>query len=444
MAELPSTAQSKRKIAYLDPVSGISGDMLLGALVDSGLDVEDLRRALNGLHVDGYRLEARKVTKAGISATKVDVIVDGEGDGRVPGGSHSHGHGAPPPDRGHRTAPQHEHRGLKEVLGVLERSALPDSSKELAGRIFRALASAEGKVHGISPDEVHFHEVGAVDAIVDVVGAVEGFRLLGVDQVLCGPLPVASGKVRASHGIIPLPAPATVELLRGFPVREAAGEFEMVTPTGAAIVAALSKPCLVWPRMIPRAVGYGAGSRDLDTPNVLRVVLGDSWEPSWHPALADAEIKAAGDLGLGFEEALVLECNIDDMNPQFYGYVQDRLLDLGALDVFLEPLYMKKGRPATKLSVLCRPEDVGTMVETLMRETTTIGVRGYKTYRWMARREIRKIETPYGNIRIKLAYLGDRVVNAAPEYDDCRQAAESCGIPLKTVHDAAVKGLGAE
>ncbi|MEW6545422.1 MAG: nickel pincer cofactor biosynthesis protein LarC [Bacillota bacterium] len=416
------------RLAFVDPASGVSGDMLLGAIIDCGVSVEDLNRAVGALPLQGVQIVARKVNKAGISATKADVLL-AEGGG-----------GGPAVNEGH------VHRGLHEIFALLDCSSLPGASVARVKEVFRLLAEAEGRIHGVPPDQVHFHEVGAIDAIVDVVGVVEGLRLLGVEMLLCGPLPLTGGETVAAHGVIPLPAPATLELLRGFPVKGAPGEVELVTPTGAALMKAMARPTLSWPRMVPEAVGYGAGTRNLPRPNVLRLAVGTAWVAGdgLDEGLTFCEAEAARDLGAELEHCFLLECNIDDMNPQFYDYVQERMFEAGALDVFMRPAYMKKQRPGAVLSALCRGADLAAVISVFLRETTTIGVRGYRVTRWLASREVREVTTPYGTVRVKCAYLGGKLVNVAPEYGDCKALAASSGVPLKEVFAAALAVCGAD
>ncbi|MGE5484029.1 MAG: nickel pincer cofactor biosynthesis protein LarC [Ignavibacteriales bacterium] len=414
------------RMVLLDPVSGVSGDMLLGALVDCGVSVEDLNTSLRRTSLDGVEYVARKVRKGAVSATKVDVMVGGRhADSHHCDGAADHG----------------DHRGLPEVVSLLEASSLPRDTIARAKKVFGLLAEAEGRIHGIPPETVHFHEVGAVDAIADIVGVVEGLRMLGAGRILCGPLPLAGGETTSAHGMIPLPAPATLELLKGFPTREAPGRCELVTPTGAALVQALAEPLAAWPRMIPCSIGYGAGARDPAWPNVLRLVVGDEWARATgaHDAAWTGEAELAIGLGSVLEEALLLECNVDDMNPQIYEHVQQQLFSAGAMDVYLTPVQMKKQRPGVLVSVVVPAERLMPVLDVLFRETTTIGVRGHRVTRWVADREIREVRTPYGGIRIKCAYLGGKVVNAAPEYEDCKRAAASHGVPLKVVIGEALK-----
>ncbi|HYR96929.1 MAG TPA: nickel pincer cofactor biosynthesis protein LarC [Candidatus Binatus sp.] len=387
------------RIAYLDAFSGISGDMTVGALLHAGLPLAIVREAIAMLDLHGLEVDAEPVSRSGIRATKFHVRVHGEP------ADHAHGHG---------------HRSHADIRELLRRSALPEPARTSALAIFARLAEAEGRVHGVPADTVEFHEVGALDAIVDVVGAALGFAHLGVDAVYAAPLPMGQGFVRAAHGPLPVPAPAVVELLAGRPVRLEDGAAELVTPTGAAIVAALARPEPV-PEMRVDTVAYGAGTRTLaDRPNLLRILLG---EPVVVP---------------GADEVVVLEATIDDMSPQLYEHVLDRLLAAGARDAFLVPVVMKKSRPATMLRVLAAPADRDRLAGIIFAETSTIGLRHATWGRIVLPREERTVETPYGRVRVKIARAPDGTPNVAPEFEDCRRLAVERGVPLKLVHQAAL------
>ena len=383
------------KLAYFDCFSGISGNMVLGALLDAGLGLDALKEALAGLKVSGYEIEARKVKRKGIAGTLVDVRAS---EGEVG-------------------------RSLGDVLKIIEESDLPEDVKERAGAIFTRLAEAEARVHGVNVEEIHFHEVGGVDAIVDVVGSVIGLKLLGIEEIYSSPLHLGKGFVECAHGILPVPAPATLELVKGVPVYGWDIEAELVTPTGAAIITTLAKDFGHVPPMEVEAIGYGAGHRDLPIPNLLRVSIGKALEPREH----------------GYEEDVVtvVEANIDDMNPEFYEHVMARLFDRGALDVFLTPIQMKKGWPAVKLSALVKEADLDEMLNAFFEETTTLGVRLYQARRRKLARENVLVETKYGKVSVKVGKLGDIVKNVSPEYEDCRRIAEREGIPLKEVYEEA-------
>jgi len=378
-------------IAYLDCFSGISGDMLLGALIDAGLSLDDLRADLSRLPLAGYEVTAETVTKRGIRATRVHV----------------------------RAENSHSHRGLSHILEAIGEAGLPAEVGCPAGDAFRRLAEAEARVHGTTVDEVHFHEVGAVDAIVDIVGAFCGLYRLGVREVYASPLPLGGGWVDTAHGRLPVPAPATVELLKNVPTYGGPVEAELVTPTGAAVVTTASRSFGPMPPMTVKDVGWGAGGLDLPHPNLLRMFVG---EPTEAPR----------------DQRLVLiETNLDNMSPELFGHLMDRLFAAGALDVFYTPVVMKKSRPATEVSVLAEPALTDSLSEILFRETTTLGVRVIEVARRCLDREWRAVETAYGTIRVKVGRLGSEVVNAAPEYEDCRKAAQEHGVPLKTVYEAA-------
>ena len=385
------------KIAYLDTFSGISGDMTVGALLHVGLPLAIVEESIAALGLADVMLSAERVARSGIDATKFHVHVRAE-----------HAHDG------------HVHRPYAAIRDLLERSALAPRVKDAALAIFARLADAEGRVHGVAPDTVEFHEVGAVDSIVDVVGAALGFAHLGIEAVYAAPLPLGQGRVRSAHGPLPVPAPAVVELLAGRPVRLEDGGAELVTPTGAAIVAALARAETV-PEMRIAAVGYGAGDRTLtDRPNVLRILVGE-------PVVAP-----------GGDDVVVLETTIDDMSPQLYEHVLERLLDAGARDAFLVPAIMKKSRPATVLRVLAAPADRDRLAGIVFAETSTIGLRFATWRRLVLPREERTVETPYGTVRVKIARAPDGTPNVAPEFDDCRRLASERGVPLKLIHQAAL------
>jgi uncharacterized protein (TIGR00299 family) protein len=381
------------KIAYFDCFAGASGDMILGALLDAGLDEAAWRAGLEKLDLSGYEIQVKKVHKGPIAATQVEVLCE---ESRV-------------------------HRHLGDIEALINASGLPLPVQERSVAVFRRLAQAEARVHGESIENVHFHEVGAVDAIVDVVGAALGLWMMEVEEVYVSALPMGHGFVDCAHGRLPLPAPATVELAQGLPVVNLDVEAELVTPTGAALLSTLGTGFGAWPSMVLEQTGYGAGQRDLEFPNVLRLLVGRSC------AALDAPT----------QNVEVLEANIDDMNPEFYGHVIQRLLDAGALDVYLTPVYMKKNRPGVVLSVSCRAEDSQRLAALVFAETTTIGIRRIKTERWALAREYVAVQTPFGEVGVKLARLGEQVVNASPEYEDCRRLALEHGVPLKEVYAAA-------
>jgi pyridinium-3,5-bisthiocarboxylic acid mononucleotide nickel chelatase len=434
------------RIAYLDCFSGISGDMFLGALVDAGIPASLLEEAVRALEVEA-ELKIGRVNRSGIHATKVDVYSHGERDlPREVRCEHDHeqGHGVPP--HAHRHSPEpHEHRhaesdsasarsgpekqparGLEEIRRIISRAKLRESSKRTSIEIFEALALAEARIHQVPVDRVHFHEVGAVDAMVDIVCAAVGAEALAVDELLGSPLNLGSGSVRCAHGTFPVPAPATLELLKGVPVYSSGVQAELVTPTGAAIVKTLVRRFLPFPPMQVDKVGYGAGTRDLaGQPNVCRITVGEA-QPEYASKPSE-------------ETITVLEANLDDLNPQIFGYVMDRLLEEGALDVFGTTVQMKKNRPGTRLTVLCRPGDASRLSHLLFRETTTLGVRQRQEKREVVDRRWVTVTTEWGDVRMKVASTNGDVTNYAPEYEDCRRIAAERQIPLKHVIEEAVQ-----
>jgi len=385
------------KLAYFDCFSGISGDMTLGALLDAGCDLQHLRDELRGLQVPGWELSSEKVWKNGMAATHASV----------------------------KTEDQQKHRPLSAILQILKESKLAPAVRDRASAIFQKLGEAEARVHDVPIDKIHFHEVGAVDAIVDIVGACIGFHALGIEKFACSPLNVGGGTVKMAHGVLPVPAPATANLLQGKPTYSNGVQRELVTPTGAAIVATLCDSFGPQPPMSVSAIGYGAGTADLEgQPNVLRLMIGESAE------------KAVP----GYDQEItVIEANLDDMNPQIYGYFQEKALAGGALDVFTTPVQMKKNRPGTLLTVLCRPSDVQALMSLIFAETTTFGVRTYSAQRRVLPRESVKVATKFGEVRIKLSRVNGHVLHVTPEYEDCRRLAEEKKVPLQRVISEAVR-----
>lgn len=381
------------KIAYFDCIAGASGDMLLGALIDAGLSEHALKEQLAGLHLEGFTLECRRVSKNGFGATKVDVHISGD----VP------------------------ERRLNDIIALIQDSDLPPDLIDKALAIFRRLGEVEAEIHGVPLEKVHLHELGGMDTIVDVTGVLAGLRILAIERVYASPLPLGRGFVRGAHGPIPLPAPATMALLKDVPVTGSDLNMELVTPTGAVLLTSLAESFGPIPAMILSETGYGAGGRDLPVPNLLRVLIGEQASP----AFATLETLA------------MLETNIDDLNPEIFDYVMSRLLEAGALDVFLTPIQMKKNRPATRLSVLCRPAESQALESILFAETSTLGIRRQSFERTCLPRSTVSVETPYGVVRVKLAYFGDRQVKSAPEYEDCRRLAAQHQVPLKEVYRAA-------
>ena len=398
------------RIAYFDCPSGAAGDMIMGALVDAGVPFEALRDELAKLRLPGWSLERREVMKGVFRATKIDVHVhDHDHAGDAAGHSHAHGH-----DR-------HEHpdRNLRAILDLIAASDLPATVKANASRIFTRLGEAEARVHGTTVDHVHFHDVGAVDAIVDVTGACVGLHLLGVDQVHCSALPLGGGFVTGAHGRIPIPGPGTAELLKGFPVVDTGVRRELVTPTGAAILTTLARAAGAMPAMTVEAVGYGAGNMELDAPNVIRLFLG----------------RAASSGGR--ETIMQVETTVDDMSPQLWEVVIERLFETGALDVYLTPVTMKKSRPGTVLTALCAPDRVTELSRVLFEELPTIGVRWTAYQRERLDREMVTLPTTYGAIPFKVSRLDGRVVTVTPEFDEVRRIARAKGLPVREVLDQA-------
>src|SRR6185312_3753208 len=432
------------RIAYLDCFSGISGDMFLGALIDAGVAPEIFERAVEALDV-GAKLEISRVNRSGIIATKVDVIVDGERDlprtsqaGMSDAHEHTHEH-AHDHEHSHDHAHNHHHesvhkhtdhhhgRGLVEIRNIIGKAAISESAKQTAIAIFEKLGAAEAKIHNIPIEQIHFHEVGAVDALVDITCAAVGAEALGVDEIICSPLNVGGGTVSCAHGNFPVPAPATVELLKGVPVFSSGLQAELVTPTGTAIARTLATRFASFPEMKIEKAGYGAGTRDFPGhANVLRITIGE----------ADSNLAANS-----VQETIsVLEANLDDLNPQVFGYVMDRLLEAGALDVFGMPVQMKKNRPGTLLSVLAKPEDSDKLAQIIFAETTTLGVRRRQENRHVLARKWQTVSTRFGDVRIKIASLNGTVSSYAPEYEDCRRIAAEHRVPLKLVMQEAVQG----
>ncbi|HYU41683.1 MAG TPA: nickel pincer cofactor biosynthesis protein LarC [Vicinamibacteria bacterium] len=428
------------RIAYFDCASGASGDMVLGALVDLGLPLGRLRAELAKLPLAGYRLEARKVDRAGIQATKVEVLI---GDQIDVGDVHVHGHGpddehAHDHDHDHEHEHEHEHehghapdahphRGLSEILRLIEKSGLEAGVKERSSALFHRLGEAEASVHGIDVENVTFHEVGAVDSIVDVVGAVIGLGWLDVDRFLASPLNVGSGTVKIAHGVYPVPPPATLQLVSGVPVY-GKGRGELLTPTGALLVTAHATGYGPLPSLRPEGVGYGAGTKDTPgRPNVLRLIVGE---------------EVAGD-GEG-HRVTVIEAEMDDMSPQLFGPLLDRLLAAGALDAFYTPVQMKKGRPGVLLTVIAERERRTALEELLFAETTTLGVRWQEWDRTVLEREAVAVETEFGAIAVKIARRQGRIYNVQPEFDDCLARARVAGRPVKEVWAAALSAYHAK
>lgn len=386
------------KVAYFDCFSGISGDMCLGAILANGLPQSELEGQLKKLHLSGWELLVKEIKQYGIAAVDVEVRVSGH----------------------------QPHRHLDDILAIIEDSNLPAPVKEKGAAVFHRLAWAEGQVHGIAPEKVHFHEVGAVDAIIDIVGTVLGLYLLGIEKIISSPLPLGSGWVECHHGKLPVPAPATLYLLRGFPVYGADINAELVTPTGAALITALATDFGPFPAMELHSVGFGAGKTDLPHPNLLRLVTG---EIPAHKVAAD-------------EACTVIETTIDDMNPEFYPNLQEQVLAAGAVDAYITPVQMKKGRPGVLFTAICPEHRLQSVVAAIFRHSSTLGLRFRRDWRIICERQFTEVMTPYGKVKVKWGRYRDgdgrENINAAPEYESCRRVAQEAGVPVKEVYAAAV------
>jgi uncharacterized protein (TIGR00299 family) protein len=452
----------RMRIAYLECFSGISGDMFLGALVDAGVSPDLLRQTIASLDVDA-KLEISRTNRSGISSVKVDVLAAGEKElpreeffqkeDHAAGHSHhqaeehrhthSHAHDHEHTheyehshahdhhhehehDHTHSHTHEHSHRGLKEIREIINRAAISATAKQRAIAIFEALGAAEARVHNVDIEKIHFHEVGAIDAIADITCAAVGAEALGVDEWVCSPLNVGGGMVKCAHGTFPVPAPATLDLLKNAPVYSGEIQKELVTPTGAAIVKVLVNRYGTFPRMKAQKVGYGAGTRDFkDHPNVVRLTIGETDQAAESP--------------LPIETVSILEASLDDMSPQVFGYVLERAMEQGALDVYGTPVQMKKSRPGILLTVLCRPEDEARLAKLVFAETTTLGIRMRKESRaTLARRHV-VVQTKWGEVRMKLARLNGSISNYAPEYEDCRRIAAEHHVPLKSVLQETIR-----
>lgn len=379
------------RIAYFDCFSGASGDMILGSLIDAGLSARQLKEELKKLRLPTIHLKVKKILKAGLSATQV--IVEG--------------------------SEKRSHRNLKEILRIVERSGVEAEVKEKSTEIFKRIASVEARIHRTRMEEIHFHELGGLDSIVDIVGSVWGLQHLGIEKIYVSKVNVGAGFVRCEHGVLPVPAPATLSLMEGKPIYSSGVEKELLTPTGAAILTTLGSHFGSMPPIHVESVGYGSGRDDLLHPNLLRLIIGNS------------------DSTFGIEKVVIIETNIDDMNPQFYDYIMEKLLAMNVLEVFLTPILMKKNRPGTLLTVIGPSENRHAITKFLLQETTTLGLRWREEERAKAEREILVRETRYGKIRFKLARWEGRVVNISPEYEDCKKLAFKKGIPLKDIFEEA-------
>ncbi|MBI5182842.1 MAG: nickel pincer cofactor biosynthesis protein LarC [Nitrospinae bacterium] len=379
------------KIAYFDTFSGISGDMVLGGLIDIGVDIRDIRTRLKGLGIKGYSIEVSTLERGGIVGTKADVIVK---------------------DR------ERDHISLNDIKRLIDESDLEPLVKRDSIHIFERIGEAEAKVHNIPKEEVHFHEIGAVDSIIDIVGSMIGIHILNIGKIISSPINTGKGYVICQHGLLPIPAPATAELLKGYPCYSSDTEYELTTPTGAAIITTLASEFGSLPLIEVEKVGYGAGSKELkDLPNLLRIIIGE-------------------DIGSHMGDTItVIETNIDDMNPEFYDYVSEKAFEMGALDYFITPIIMKKNRPAAKISILADSKDIRRLTDLLLRETSTLGIRSYQVKRVKLERESREIETRYGYVTVVIAKEGEKILKISPEYKECQEIARRYNVPLYQVYE---------
>lgn len=418
---------------YLDTFAGISGNMLLGALIDAGFPLEILKKELRKLNIGDYKLLCHKVNKLGIEATYFNVLLSDEHvhhheehqHEHVHNHEHSHGHSEQHLHAHAHVQPHvhhHEHRNLHDIMHIINSSDLSDSIKTKAGAVFTAIAEAEAKVHGKTLEEVHFHEVGAIDTIIDIVGCLLGLEYLKINKVYVGKITTGFGFVECAHGLMPVPAPATAELLQGLPQQQGIVDKEMTTPTGAALAKVLAEAVEIIPEnFVSEKIAYGAGTREVKIPNVLRMYFGYVCEQS--------------------EQVVEAACNIDDISGEILGYTIDRLLAAGALDAWAEPIVMKKNRPAYKLSFLADEKIFDTLAEIVFTETSTLGLRFSRLQRKVLQREFSDVETEFGSIKIKSAIYNDKVVHVAPEYESCKIVAEKVNLPLKKVMDVALRAV---
>ena len=383
------------RIAYFDCFSGVSGDMILGALIDAGLELQQLESELSKLKISGFTLKAERTARKGISGTRFLV----------------------------QAAEGHIERHLRDIEEIIDHSDLGDDIKIASKTVFNELAHAEATIHNKNPGEVHFHEIGGIDSIIDIVGSLLGIKMLGIEAVYASKIPVGTGFVECDHGILPLPAPATLELLKGIPIYASGMEKELVTPTGIAILKNVAKSFGIIPEMRMNRIGYGAGSRDLKIPNLLRVWVGEATEKREYEE----------------DEVILIETNIDNMNPEFFGYASEKLLERGALDVFMTPIFMKKNRPGTLLSILITPDKLEETLSTVFEETTSLGIRLHRLERKILPRELITVDTIFGRVRVKVNQISQEIKNISPEYDDCKEIAAKQGIPLKKVYEEAKK-----
>lgn len=388
------------RIGYFDCFSGISGDMILGAMVDAGIPLNRLRKELSKMNLSGYKLKERGVKRAGISATKVNVLISSK---RCP-------------EAQPEGSKVQSSKRWKDIEKIIKASSLSAEIKEKGLKIMRRLFEAEGKVHGESPEKVHLHELGAMDCIIDVFGAIIGMNLLNLEKIYSSPLNLGSGIITAKHGNLPVPAPATAEILKGIPTYSTGIPYELTTPTGAAIISAISDDFIPLPFSKIEKIGYGAGSKDIKGhPNVLRLFIGKD------------------SMDYDKDEVVVIETNIDDMNPQIYEHLIERLLEDGALDAYVTPIMMKKNRPSHLLTVLSERKKIDVLIDIIFRETTTFGVRFHSVSRCKLSKEIEKVKTKYGTINVKIGIRGNDILSITPEYEDCRVIAKKKKLPLRTI-----------
>ncbi len=384
--------------AYFDCYSGISGDMVLGVLFELGLDEKYLKNQLNKIDVEGYKIIVKKVEKNHIQGTDVNIEV----------------------------YENQKKRDYKDILDLINKSKLDKDVKESSKKIFSKIATAEGKIHNTPPEKIHFHEVGAVDSIVDIIGSVVGIKKLQLSNIYCSPLPLGRGFVECSHGKIPIPAPATLEILKNISAYSTDISSELVTPTGAAIITTFAHKFGPMPLMKIKKIGYGAGKTDLQHPNFLRVIMG--------------EIQS----DFNYDVTTIIETNIDDMNPEIYGYLVEKLYERGALDVFFTHIQMKKNRPGNKISVICNNNDVESIANILFKESSTFGVRFYDTKRIKLSIEERNINTKYGKVKVKIGKFKNQIITVSPEYEDCKKLASENDVPLKDVYELAKRMVNSE
>ncbi len=380
------------KIAYFDCFSGVSGDMILGTLIDAGLDLEELESELGKLKVSGYKLKAERVIRKGISGTKFNVDLIGQNAGRR----------------------------LKDIVEIVDQSDLDDDIKELSKEIFVELATIEAKIHNKNVEDIYFHEVGGLDSIIDVIGSLIGIKKLGIETTYSSKIHVGTGFLECQHGVLPVPAPATIAMLKGIPIYSKGIEAELTTPTGAAILKTVTKGFGLMPEMKVEKVGYGAGSRELEIPNLLRINIGETSDEKYEE-----------------DEVILIETNIDNMNPELLAYASEVLLKQGVLDVFMTPIFMKKNRPGTMLSVLTTQNRLDETLSTIFTEITTLGVRIHRLERKKLSRKVISVKTRFGDIEVKIGKIGGQIKNISPEYENCKEIAVKQGIPLKDVYDEA-------